>query len=48
MDEINLEKLPAQLRLGMRTGLERWLSTIKAEFDSVFFPKEKGIEGEGE
>ena len=26
----------------------RWLSTIKAEFDSVFFPKEKGIEGEGE
>lgn len=47
-DEINLEKLPAQLRLGMRTGLERWLSTIKAEFDRVFLPKEKGTKGESE
>lgn len=47
-DEINLEKLPAQLRLGMRTGLERWLSTIKAEFDRVFLSNEKGIEGESE
>ena len=47
-DEINLEKLPAQLRLGMRTGLDRWLSTIKMEFDGVFLPKEKEIKDESE
>jgi hypothetical protein len=28
-DEINLENLPLHLKLGMRTGLERWLSQVK-------------------
>ena len=36
-DEVNLEALPKQLRLGMRTGLERWLNLVKATFDEVFF-----------
>ena len=35
-DEINLESLPKQLRLGMRTGLERWLRIVKETFDEVF------------
>ena len=35
-DEINLETLPKQLRLGMRTGLERWLKLVKETFDEVF------------
>lgn len=38
-DEINLEKLPASLKLGMRTGLERWLSVVKSVFDEVFQPE---------
>jgi hypothetical protein len=36
-DEINLEELPAHLGLGMRTGLERWLSMVKESFDGVEF-----------
>ena len=35
-DEINLEALPKQLRLGMRTGLERWLKLVKETFDGIF------------
>jgi hypothetical protein len=36
-DEINLEDLPSHLKLGMRTGLERWLSLVKESFDRVNF-----------
>jgi hypothetical protein len=36
-DEINLEELPDHLGLGMRTGLERWLSQVKDTFDQVDF-----------
>jgi cellulose biosynthesis protein BcsQ len=36
-DEINLETLPSYLGLGMRTGLERWLSTTQEIFDRVDF-----------
>jgi hypothetical protein len=36
-DEINLEDLPSHLKLGMRTGLERWLSLVKVSFDRVDF-----------
>jgi hypothetical protein len=36
-DEINLEELPSHLGLGMRTGLERWLSLVKDSFDEVNF-----------
>jgi hypothetical protein len=36
-DEINLEDLPSHLKLGMRTGLERWLATVKESFDGVEF-----------
>jgi hypothetical protein len=36
-DEINLEELPSHLGLGMRTGLERWLSLVNATFDLVDF-----------
>jgi hypothetical protein len=36
-DEINLEDLPLQLGLGMRTGLERWLSEVNGTFDQVDF-----------
>jgi hypothetical protein len=36
-DEINLEELPSHLGLGMRTGLERWLSIVKTAFDKVDF-----------
>jgi hypothetical protein len=36
-DEINLEELPSHLKLGMRTGLERWLATVKESFDEVEF-----------
>jgi len=36
-DEINLEELPSCLKLGMRTGLERWLSMVKESFDGVDF-----------
>jgi hypothetical protein len=35
-DEINLEELPRHLKLGMRTGLERWLSMVREVFDSVY------------
>lgn len=35
-DEINLENLPKHLRLGMRTGLERWVRLVKETFDEVF------------
>ena len=34
-DEINIEELPSHLGLGMRTGLERWLSQVKDTFDKV-------------
>lgn len=37
-EEINLESLPTHLKLGMRTGLERWLSIVKQTFDEVFVP----------
>jgi hypothetical protein len=36
-DEINLEELPSHLKLGMRTGLERWLSIVKEGFDGIDF-----------
>jgi hypothetical protein len=36
-DEINLEDLPLHLKLGMRTGLERWLSQVKENFDEAGF-----------
>jgi hypothetical protein len=36
-DEINLEELPSHLKLGMRTGLERWLSQVKQSFDEAGF-----------
>jgi hypothetical protein len=36
-DEINLEELPSHLKLGMRTGLERWLSQVKQSFDGAGF-----------
>jgi hypothetical protein len=36
-DEINLEELPSHLKLGMRTGLERWLSQVQQSFDEVGF-----------
>jgi hypothetical protein len=36
-DEINLEELPLHLGLGMRTGLERWLSLVKDSFDEADF-----------
>jgi hypothetical protein len=36
-DEINLEELPSHLKLGMRTGLERWLSLVKESFGGVDF-----------
>ena len=35
-DEINLEELPSHLKLGMRTGLERWLSIVKQTFDEIY------------
>jgi hypothetical protein len=35
-DEISLEELPQYLKLGMRTGLERWLVSVKEIFDMVF------------
>jgi hypothetical protein len=35
-DEINFEKLPSCLKLGMRTSLDRWLNTIKQTFDSIY------------
>jgi hypothetical protein len=35
--EINLENLPLHLKLGMRTGLERWLSQVKQNFDEAGF-----------
>lgn len=38
-DEINLEELPRHLKLGMRTGLERWLSMVKEVFDGVYAPE---------
>jgi hypothetical protein len=36
-DEINLEELPSHLGLGMRTGLERWLSLVNETFEQVDF-----------
>jgi hypothetical protein len=36
-DEINLEELPSHLKLGMRTGLERWLSQVQQSFDEAGF-----------
>jgi hypothetical protein len=36
-NEINLEELPSHLGLGMRTGLERWLSQVSETFDAVDF-----------
>jgi hypothetical protein len=36
-DEINLEELPSHLGLGMRTGLERWLSLVNESFNKVDF-----------
>jgi hypothetical protein len=36
-DEINLEELPSYLKLGMRTGLKRWLSMVKESFDRTGF-----------
>jgi hypothetical protein len=36
-DEINLEELPTYLGLGMRTGLERWLSAIQETLDQADF-----------
>jgi hypothetical protein len=36
-DEINLEELPSHLGLGMRTGLERWLSQVNETFEQVDF-----------
>jgi hypothetical protein len=36
-DEINLENLPLRLKLGMRTGLERWLAQVKQSFDEAGF-----------
>jgi hypothetical protein len=36
-DEINLEDLPSHLKLGMRTGLERWLALVKHSFDEAGF-----------
>jgi hypothetical protein len=38
-DEINLEELPRHLKLGMRTGLERWLSIVREVFDSIYVPE---------
>ena len=35
-DEISLEELPSHLKLGMRTGLERWLSIVKQTFDEIY------------
>lgn len=40
-DEICPEDLPAQLKLGMRTGLERWMKIIKENFDEVGFSATK-------
>jgi hypothetical protein len=37
-DEISFEKLPSQLKLGMRTSLERWLAAVKKTFDGVYAP----------
>jgi hypothetical protein len=37
-DEISLEELPQHLRLGMRTGLERWLALVEETFNGVFPP----------
>jgi hypothetical protein len=39
-DEINLEELPRYLKLGMRTGLERWVSIVKEIFDEIYAPGE--------
>lgn len=36
-DEISLEELPSHLKLGMRTGLERWLAMVQESFDPVGF-----------
>jgi hypothetical protein len=36
-DEINLEELPSYLGLGMRTGLERWLTTVQETLDQADF-----------
>jgi hypothetical protein len=36
-DEISLEELPHHLRLGMRTGLERWLAAVAENFNEVDF-----------
>jgi hypothetical protein len=37
-EEICLEKLPPQLKLGMRTSLERWLGSVKRIFDEIYAP----------
>jgi hypothetical protein len=37
-EEISLEKLPPQLKLGMRTSLERWLGIVKRTFDEIYAP----------
>jgi hypothetical protein len=43
-DEINLEELPSHLKLGMRTGLERWLSQVKQSFDEAEFVTPESLE----
>jgi hypothetical protein len=43
-DEINLEELPLHLKLGMRTGLERWLSQVKQNFDDAGFVTPEALE----
>ena len=44
-DEVNLEALPKHLRLGMRTGLERWLKLVKETFDEVFLKDKAADQG---
>jgi hypothetical protein len=45
-DEICLEELPLHLKLGMRTGLERWLATVKEVFDGIYAPVSDAADGE--
>lgn len=37
-EEISLEELPSHLKLGMRTGLDRWLATVRRSFDEIYAP----------
>ena len=37
-DEVNFENLPLQLRIGMRTSLERWLHAVQDILNGIYLP----------